>query len=154
MTHFWTKKVHGFPVRTPICHTAPISRIYPPQTPKHPLLVWEWKGGCIVLLGDLQGQVLGGGMGDLGEGLGGNLWNPGFADPGLRNLWLWSLRTQRLKKINLGWNFQSWLKFSIPDLQNSPQKIGVGGWLAWKFQSRLKISIPEGDLEFFQSLGP
>ena len=41
---------------------------------------------------------------------------------------------------------QSRLKFSISleifnlDLQNSPQKIGVGGWLAWKFQSRLKIS--------------
>ena len=25
---FWTKKVHGFPVRTPICHIVPISRIY------------------------------------------------------------------------------------------------------------------------------
>ena len=44
------------------------------------------------------------------------------------------------------WNFQSRLKFSISlenfnlDLQNSPQKIGVCGWLARNFQSRLKIS--------------
>ena len=30
---FWTKKVHGFPVRTPICHIVPISRIYPPSPP-------------------------------------------------------------------------------------------------------------------------
>ena len=28
MTDVWTKKVHGFPVRTPICHIVPISRIY------------------------------------------------------------------------------------------------------------------------------
>ena len=28
MTDFRPKKVHGFPVRTPICHIAPISRIY------------------------------------------------------------------------------------------------------------------------------
>ena len=27
MTHL-TKKVHGFPVRTPICHIVPISRMY------------------------------------------------------------------------------------------------------------------------------
>ena len=57
-----------------------------------------------------------------------------------------SLRAQILKKINLAWNSQSRLKISIsleifnPDLQNSPQKIGFGGWLAWNFQSRLKIS--------------
>ena len=25
---FWTKKVHGFSVRTPICHIVLISRIY------------------------------------------------------------------------------------------------------------------------------
>ena len=32
MTHFGPKKVHGFPVRTPICHIVPSSRIYtPPQ---------------------------------------------------------------------------------------------------------------------------
>ena len=68
-----------------------------------------------------------------------------------------TLRAQRLKKINLAWNFQSRLKISIrieifnPDLQNSPQKNRgmVGGLLqifnlAWKFQ----------DLNFFRSLGP
>ena len=57
---------------------------------------------------------------------------------------------------------RSRLKMSIPienfnpDLQNSPQKIGVC-WVARlkNLQSRLKISIPEGDLEnVFQSLGP
>ena len=34
------------------------------------------------------------------------------------------------------------------DLQNSPQKIGV--WWA----AHLKFSVQEGDLKFFQSLGP
>ena len=28
MTHFGPKKLHGFPVRTKICHIAPVSRIY------------------------------------------------------------------------------------------------------------------------------
>ena len=56
-----------------------------------------------------------------------------------------ALRAQRLKKINLAWNFQSHLKISIslnifnPDLQNSPQKQGFCGWRAWNFQSRLKF---------------
>ena len=57
--------------------------------------------------------------------------------------------------FNLDWKFQSRLKFSIPDLLNSPHKKKQGFWwvsLAWKFQSRLKISIPEGDLEFFFNL--
>ena len=51
------------------------------------------------------------------------------------------LRAQRLKQFNLDWEFQSRLKISIsienfnPDLQNSPQKIGV----CWG--SRLKFSI-------------
>ena len=55
-------------------------------------------------------------------------------------------RAQKLKKINLAWNFQSRLKCSIslenfnPDLQNSQQRKGFGGWFAWNFQSRLKIS--------------
>ena len=61
---------------------------------------------------------------------------------------------QRLEKINLDWNFQSRLKFSIPDLQNSPQKIGVW-WVA-----RLKISIsienfnPGGRSWIFSIFGP
>ena len=46
------------------------------------------------------------------------------------------------------------LKFSISTFR-IPTKISalVGGSLEI-FESRLKISIPEGDLEFFQSLGP
>ena len=49
---------------------------------------------------------------------------------------------------------QSRVKFSISlenfnlDLQNSPTKLGFGGWLACNFQSRLKISIPDRDLDF------
>ena len=31
---FLSKKVHGFPVRTPICHIVPMSRIYSPPPPK------------------------------------------------------------------------------------------------------------------------
>ena len=55
-----------------------------------------------------------------------------------------SLRAQILKKFKIAWNFQSRLKISRsleifnPDLQNSPQKIGVW-WVA-----RLKISSSLG----------
>ena len=64
-----------------------------------------------------------------------------------RNFLMSSLRAQRLKKIQSRLNFHSHLKSSIalenfkPDLQNSPQKIGVW-WAAraWNFQSRLKFS--------------
>ena len=71
-----------------------------------------------------------------------------------------SLRAQRLKKFNLDWKFQSRLKISIsiencnPDLQNSPQKIGV------RWGSRLKFSIaienfnPGGRSWNFSIFGP
>ena len=51
-----------------------------------------------------------------------------------------SLRAQRLKKINLAWNFRSRLKISRSWIQISPEEKGFSGWLAWSFQSRLKIS--------------
>ena len=60
-----------------------------------------------------------------------------------------SQRAQILKKFKIAWNFQSRLEISIsleifnPDLQNSPQKIGVW-WVA-----RLKIS---SSLENFKIL--
>ena len=77
----------------------------------------------------------------------------------------WTLENFKfsLEIFNLAWKLQSRLKFSISILW-IPHKIrGLVGVsleifnLAWKchsFQSRLKISIPEGDLEFFQDLGP
>ena len=72
-----------------------------------------------------------------------------FATLKLRALQPLTLRAQRLKKINLDWKFQSRLKFSIsieifnPDLQKSPQKIGVCS------VARLKFSI---SLENFKIL--
>ena len=88
------------------------------------------------------GEERGGGA---GQSMQGNSWArnwPGFAIP---HSWYraqkLTLRAQRLKKFNLDWKFQSRSKFSIaiehfnPDLQNSPQKIGVC-WVA-----RLKFSI-------------
>ena len=57
-----------------------------------------------------------------------------------------SLMAQRLKnfnRVNLAWKFQSRLKISIPEAQNSPRKIGVW-WVA-----RLKFSI---SLEHFKIL--
>ena len=73
---------------------------------------------------------------------------------------LHSLRAQRLKKINLDWNFQSRLKISIllemfnPGPSEFPTKIGVW-WVA-----RLKISIsienfnPGGRSWIFSIFGP
>ena len=46
-----------------------------------------------------------------------------------------------LEMSNLAWTFQS-------DYLSRPST-GFGGRLAWNFQSQLKYSIPEGDLEFF-----
>ena len=71
-----------------------------------------------------------------------------------------TLRAQNWKKsilieiFKLDWKKQSRLKFSIPDLQNSPQKIG--GWRV----ARLKISISieifnlGGRSWFFSIFGP
>ena len=89
-------------------------------------------------------------------------------------------RARILKKINLAWTLENF-KLSLENfnlawkLQSWPWKLQSWPWefstktgglvggsleifnLAWKchsFQSCLKISIPEGDLEFFQDLGP
>ena len=43
---FWTEKVHGFPVRTPICHIVPISRNIPPP-PHSSHTSWSLENGTI-----------------------------------------------------------------------------------------------------------
>ena len=72
----------------------------------------------------------------------------------------WPLRAQRLKKINPDWNFQSRLKISIsienfnPDLQNSPQKIGVCWVARLKFSISIENFNPGGRSWIFSIFGP
>ena len=54
-----------------------------------------------------------------------------------------------LGNFNPDWDVQSW-----PSEFPTKKIRGLVGGSLEIFQSRLKISIPEGDLEFFQSLGP
>ena len=71
-----------------------------------------------------------------------------------------ALRAQRLKKFNLDWKFQSRLKIPIsienfnPDLQNSPQKIGVCWVSRLKFSISIEIFNPGGRSWIFSIFGP
>ena len=71
-----------------------------------------------------------------------------------------TLRAQRLKKCNLDWNFQSRLKISIsieifnPDLQNSPQIIGVCWGSRLKFSISIENFNPGGRSWIFSIFGP
>ena len=71
-----------------------------------------------------------------------------------------TLRAQRLKKINFDWKFQSRLKISIsieifnPDLQNSPQKIGVCWVARLKFSISIENFNPKGRSWIFSIFGP
>ena len=61
---------------------------------------------------------------------------------------------QRLKQINLDWKFQSRLRISIPDLQNSPQKQGVWWVVRLKFSISIENFNPGGRSWFFSIFGP
>ena len=56
--------------------------------------------------------------------------------------------------FNLAWKFQSRLKFSILDLQNSPQKIGVWWVARLKFSISIENFNPGGRSWIFSIFGP
>ena len=144
----------------------PISRDTFPKGPKIEKFILGWNFQSVwwaMLRGSLRGVWIKG-------ALNARFRNPGFRNPCFRIPWLWNPCLRESPSVGFPhlrnpcfrnpWLRNPWFRnshlrnFSRIQAPLNQTPLRLPPRCAWNFQSRLKMSIPEGDLDFFQSLGP